>query len=90
MDEIKKTEGRTRGERRKKDWAKANRKRHMNPEWYAANHAYSKGKIHCSCPMCAAKTRGNVTKKTGVAENWTISDKRRLDSIQFQFLEDDE
>lgn len=27
--------------------------------WYKFNGQYSKGKIHCSCPMCSAKTRKN-------------------------------
>ena len=25
--------------------------------WYDNLHQYSKNKIHCSCPMCSAKTR---------------------------------
>ena len=50
---------RRRGIRRKKDVAKALRKKRINKEtrnpdekpWYNL-HQYSKNKIHCSCPLC--------------------------------------
>lgn len=52
-----------RSTRRKNDWRKAKRKEwivhhvYCWPEgWYDNLHEYSKGKIHCSCPLCAAKT----------------------------------
>lgn len=44
---------------------------HMG-RWYKFNGQYSKGKIHCSCPMCSTKTRKN---------GYKISDKRKLISM---------
>ena len=41
--------------------------------FYKNLHEYSKGKIHCSCPMCSAKTRRN---------GYKISDLRKIDSLQ--------
>lgn len=40
--------------------------------WHKFNGQYSKGKIHCSCPMCSTKTRRDGHK---------ISDKRKLISM---------
>ena len=52
---------RTSAERRHNDIVKALRKRQIcrkyyGWEYYDNLHQYSKNKIHCSCPMCAAKT----------------------------------
>lgn len=33
--------------------------------WYDNLHQYSKNKIHCSCPMCAAKTNNKRNKSRG-------------------------
>lgn len=85
---LHKTEGRTRGERRKQDWAKALRKQRLCPWWYKVSHKYSKGKIHCSCPMCASKTRSTTTKKTGSAENWVISDQKKIEDMKEQIQEE--
>lgn len=50
---------RTRGERRKKDFAKAREKRakikHYGFDMYDNLHQYSKNKIHCSCRLCRGK-----------------------------------
>ena len=82
---------RGRAERRKKNTCKALRKQAIcryafGFEWYrhAGLHAYSKGKIHCSCPMCAYKTHGNVVKKQGLSECWSISDARKLAELRDQ------
>lgn len=53
---------RTSAERRHNDVTKALRKREIcrknyGFEYYDNLHQYSKNKIHCSCPMCTAKTR---------------------------------
>jgi len=44
-------------------------------------HQYSKNKIHCSCPMCSAKTRnkGHRRKRKNYAPsiNYTMMDLRR-------------
>ena len=75
---------------------KAKRKRKIineliNPEWnsvewYKHFGQYRKGKIHCSCPICRAKTnhrqmlwKGNG--RTPGGNNWKPSDRRRLDSM---------
>lgn len=52
-----------RGNRRHVCYREAIRKRNIclevyHNEWYDNLHEYSKNKVHCSCPMCAAKTRG--------------------------------
>jgi len=61
---------------------KALRKRRITKQWYGYNdpefeyyknlHQYSKGKIHCSCPMCSAKTR-NKGKRRYLAGNYSPS-----------------
>lgn len=33
--------------------------------WYDNLHQYSKNKIHCSCPMCSAKTNTRKSKGNG-------------------------
>lgn len=46
---------------------------HNIGSWYKFRGQYSKGKIHCSCPMCAVKTRVNGRK---------ISEKRKLIELE--------
>ena len=51
---------RTKAERRKNDYNKAIRKKHIAESHggltcYDNTHQYSKNKIHCSCPLCSAK-----------------------------------
>ena len=81
-------------EKRHNDWKKAIRKKRIsdhyygNHPWYDNLHQYSKNKIHCSCPLCAAKT--NNRNRTGTSQpntDWKISDQRKLDSMNEQ-LED--
>ena len=66
-------------------WKKATRKRRIDRQvhwygrgldssWYNNLHEYSKGKIHCSCGLCAAKTR-----KHGP----TISDIRKIQRLEY-------
>lgn len=48
------------GDRRKKDYNKALRKKRIVEEyynwpWYDNLHQYSKNKIHCSCKICRGK-----------------------------------
>ena len=59
-----------RGNRRKQNARKALRKariiKEQNNYWsYISLHQLSKGKIHCSCPMCSAKTNNSYTKSKG-------------------------
>ena len=49
--------------------------------FYKNLHQYSKNKIHCSCPMCSAKTRNKGSSKNkGMAPsiNYKISDVRKI------------
>lgn len=49
-------------------------------------HQYSKNKIHCSCPMCSAKTRNKGSSKhKGMAPsiNYKVSDRRKLDRLTY-------
>ena len=49
--------------------------------WYDNLHQYSKNKIHCSCPMCSAKTRNKgrrrKNKPYAPAINYTMADLRQ-------------
>lgn len=59
---------RTAAWRRHKDISKALRKKNISDRfswdrdehYYSNLHQYSKNKIHCSCPMCATKTRSRA------------------------------
>lgn len=78
---------RNRAERRKKDYAKIERKRKILRDVYHDElafthgkqfHRLSKGKIHCSCPLCATKTKKDGyshsdLKKLAVAADYEIS-----------------
>ncbi len=47
-------------------------------------------KIHCSCPLCACKTRGKTVKKTGgPGENWSIQDEKRIEEMKDQLLDNE-
>ena len=52
---------------------------------YENLHQYSKNKIHCSCPMCSAKTRnkGHRRKRKNYAPsiNYRLMDKKRQQSM---------
>lgn len=43
-----------------------------NHPYYSNLHQYSKNKIHCSCPMCSAKTR-NKGKRRHLPGNYSES-----------------
>lgn len=42
--------------------------------YYDNLHQYSKNKIHCSCPLCSAKTR---------IDGRTISDQRKINRLEY-------
>ena len=85
---------RTTAERRRTDWKKAIRKRRIDrarnavwpadsslgKDWYDNLHQYSKGKIHCSCPMCRRKTN-DKRGLSGPAMNWSARDQKRMDGM---------
>ena len=59
--------------------------------FYKNLHEYSKGKIHCSCPMCRRKTnnKGAAALYNG-SYNPPMVDKRRddaMDADEFDFFE---
>lgn len=77
---------------------KALRKRRLDKEvswgcpFYDNLHQYSKNKIHCSCPMCSAKTnnKGKRRLKHGnyaPSKNWKHSDLQRQEQMDAEVLE---
>ena len=73
-------------EKRHNDFKKAIRKRNIDREvrqftdkdWYDNLHQYSKNKIHCSCPLCCAKTDRNAK------EGNPIPDRRKIEAMDDQ------
>ncbi len=75
-----------RGIRRKNDYNKAIRKQNIARfvygfQWYDNLHEYSKGKIHCSCPLCAAKTN---PKRKRIGHGYTIKDTKRVNEMSYE------
>ena len=71
---------------RRMSYLKALRKQRLDKErsagrwplYYNNLHEYSKGKIHCSCPLCSAKTRNKGRhRKYAPAINYRRMDMRR-------------
>ena len=89
---------RTTAEKRHNDWRKAIRKRRIdrersgenltNKDWYNNLHQYSKNKIHCSCPMCRAKTGKRKSWGTN-RKNWSIADEKRIEEMQDQIFDNE-
>ena len=84
---------RTRAEKRHNDWIKAIRKRNIirayGWDYYDNLHQYSKNKIHCSCPMCRAKTAKRKGWGTN-RKNWCISDEKRIEEMADQILDNEQ
>ena len=86
---------RTSAEHRYNDWTKAIRKMKIcrdNYGWqyYDNLHQYSKNKIHCSCPMCSAKTKGNLlwgSSSRHNGKNYSIKDLKRYDEMMYELEE---
>lgn len=61
-------------------------------EMYDNLHQYSKNKIHCSCPMCSAKTRNKgkrrIAKCYAPSINYKISDLRKQQAMDYQEAEE--
>ena len=72
-------------------WGQSDFSRVIPFEWYTVYGRYSKGKIHCSCPMCSAKTRNKghrrKCKNYAPAINYKISEVRRLDEMKYELEE---
>lgn len=87
-------------EKRHNDYVKAIRKRRIdretspqcwNHDWYDNLHQYSKNKIHCSCPMCSAKTNNRGRKGSWEPNiTWSITDRRKLDALEYQEEEEED
>ena len=64
--------------------------------FYKNLHQYSKNKVHCSCPMCSAKTKNKGNRRLKHANyspsiNYKPSEKRKIDSMNYEIenYEDD-
>ena len=84
---------RNRAEKRHNDWIKAIRKRRIiiayGWDYYDNLHQYSKNKIHCSCPMCRAKTAKRKGWDTN-RKNWCIADEKRIEEMQDQIFDNEQ
>lgn len=56
--------------------------------WYDNLHQYSKNKIHCSCPMCSAKTRNKGKRRKNKPYAPSIN-YRRMDLRRQQAMDAD-
>ena len=59
-------------------------------QYYDNLHQYSKNKIHCSCPMCSAKTKGNFlwgSSSRHNGKNYSIKDLKRYDEMMYELKE---
>jgi len=79
---------RTRAERRKKNYAEVRRKKKIANRLYGCDRyehdgQYIKGKVHCSCGLCCAKTNN---KKWGY-KSWKHSDTQKINSMDYQMVE---
>ena len=61
----------------------------LNDYWvYKYDGQYSKGKIHCSCGMCCAKTRNKSYKRRHIygnyapSINYKHSDRKKIESMR--------
>lgn len=89
---------RTRAERRRNNINKALRKKkiakevYWSPafawEYYDNLHQYSKNKIHCSCPICATKTK-NKGRRKSLDKNFNppLYMRKRLDEMDYEIEE---
>lgn len=84
---------RNRAEKRHNDWKKAIRKKKIinayGWDYYDNLHQYSKNKIHCSCPLCRAKTAKRKQVWSG-GKNWSITDERRIEEMEDQILDNEQ
>ena len=81
---------------RKMSYIKALRKQRIDKDtsagrwspYYNNLHQYSKGKIHCSCPLCSSKTRNKGHRRYNQGNyspsmNYSIRDLRRILAMDF-------
>ena len=74
-----------RGNRRRVAYTKGYRKAHIMKDvmgWEESQipsaSKLSKAKVHCSCPLCAAKTKRNMGRRDRSLNSWKISDRRKI------------
>ena len=84
---------------RAKSWTKALRKYHIDRNksgsgtyipMYDNLHQFSFNKIHCSCNLCSAKTNNkkhNGPRGWEPSKNWSISDQKKINSMESQVEE---
>lgn len=53
-------------------------------DWYQVDGAYSKGKIHCSCPLCSTKTNNKRRHGYNHSKNWKPSDLKKIEDMDYQ------
>lgn len=58
-------------------------------EYYPNLHQYSKNKIHCSCPLCSAKTRNKGRRRTKHPGNYSPSINYKIQDLRTQLSMDD-
>ena len=58
------------------------------PNYFDEFNKYDSFKIHCSCPMCRAKTAKRKQVFSG-GKNWSITDKKKIDKMKEQVLEEE-
>lgn len=100
LNEITYEKNKKRAVRRKNNVKKAIRKREITRnvyqksdwddwEYYRSLHEYSKGKIHCSCPMCTQKTnrKDEFSSFHRYGGNWTHSDIKKIVGMREQLKE---
>ena len=90
-------------ENRRRSFIKAIRKKRIDSQiykyyylerdhgFYDNLHQYSKNKIHCSCPMCSAKTKNKGRRKKNwwaPPRNYKISDLKKIQRMDNSELED--
>ena len=86
---------RNRAEKRHNDWKKAIRKRRIVNEvdhydMYDNLHQYSKNKNFCSCWMCRWKTNNKGRHRSWAPSKfWSQADRRRLDEMEDQLLDNE-
>lgn len=86
---------RHRGNRRKRDWKKARKKLGVLRRWSVLNDCYPepgrlrKGKAHCSCFICRAKTNHRRMKRGSdrYGDTWSVGDLRKMDSMRDQIVD---
>lgn len=89
----------TGGENRRISFLKALRKKRIDQDiygylnrehgYYKNLHQYSKNKIHCSCPICASKTKSkgrNIPRFKRIIPriDYKISDVRKIQKLEYE------